>query len=64
MMRFKCNSSRYGGGFQVLSSNGTFLMAKKGLLPSKYDFEIDLTCDDSETKYSGEHVVGQMIFSH
>ena len=39
-------------GFQVLSSDGTFLTAKKGLLPTKYDFAIDLTCDDSETKYS------------
>ena len=28
-----------------------FLTAKKGLLPPKYDFAIDLTCDDSETKY-------------
>ena len=52
MMTFKCNSSRYGGGFQVLSSDGTFLTAKKGLLPPKYDFAIDLTCDDSEAKYS------------
>ena len=47
-----CNSSRYGGDFQVLSSDGTFLTAKKGLLPPKYDFAIDLTCDDSEAKYS------------
>ena len=28
------------------------LTAKEGLLPPKYDFAIDLTCDDSETKYS------------
>ena len=34
---------RYGGCFQVLSSDGTFLTAKKGLLPPKYDFAIDLT---------------------
>ena len=50
MMTFNCNS--YGGGFQVLSSDGTFLTAKKGLLLPKYNFAIDLTCDDSETKYS------------
>ena len=29
-----------------------FLAANKSLLPPKYDFAIDLTCDDSETKYS------------
>ena len=52
MMTLKCNSSRYGGCFQVLSSDGTFLTAKEGLLPPKYDFAIDLTCDDSETKYT------------
>ena len=51
MMTFKCNSSRYGGCFQVLSSDGTFLTAKQSLLPPKYDFAIDLTYDDSETKY-------------
>ena len=52
IMTFQMHSSRYGGCFQVLSSDGTFLTAKKGLLPPKYDFTIDLTCDDSETKYS------------
>ena len=36
----------------LLSSDGTFLTAKKGLLPPKYNFTIHLTCDDSETKYS------------
>ena len=49
---FQMHSSRYGGCFQILSSDGTFLTAKKGLLPPKYDFAIDLTCDDSKTKYS------------
>ena len=29
-----------------------FLTAKKGLLPPKYDFATDITCDDSEAKYS------------
>ena len=52
IMTFQMHSSRYGGCFQVLSSDGPFLTAKKGLLPLKYNFAIDLTCDDSETKYS------------
>ena len=51
MMTFQMLSSRNGGGFQVLCTDGTFLTAKEGLLPPKYDFAIDLTCDDSETKY-------------
>ena len=38
--------------YSACSSDGTFLTAKEGLLPPKYDFAIDLTCDDSETKYS------------
>ena len=32
------------------TADGTFWTAKKGLLPPKYDFVIDLTYDDSETK--------------
>ena len=52
IMTFQMHSSRYGGCFQVLSSDGTFLTAKEGLLPPKYDFARDLTCDDSGTKYS------------
>ena len=38
--------------FRYSTLMALFLMAKEGLLPPKYDFAIDLTCDDSETKYS------------
>ena len=37
--------------FRYSALMALFLTAKEGLLPPKYDFAIDLTCDDSETKY-------------
>ena len=37
--------------FQVFVFDSIFLTAKEGLLPPKYAFGIDLTCDESETKY-------------
>ena len=43
---------RYGGSFQVLFFDSTFLTVKEGLLPPKYAFGIDLTYAESETKYS------------